>query len=175
MPRRIEREHILQRHLRTWVRDALDVPHLFLAFDRSAPFAQFSHARQAARGVRRGTPDTLLIVAGFPGIWCELKAPGERPNDDQVALGEELMSLGQHWFWADEVHAYWLALKDIGVPMRTNAEYQAEIHDGTIASVITKAEMAADKPRKRNRKPFQAKPTAARIRRTEAVRGRIPF
>lgn len=175
MPRRVEREHILQRHLRTWVRDALDVPHLFLAFDRTAPFAQFSHARQAARGVRRGTPDTLLIVASFPGIWCELKAQGEKPNDDQAALGAELTALGQHWFWVDEIRAYWLALKDLGVPMRANAEYQAEIHDGTIASVIAKAEVAAGTAAKRNRKPFQPKPTAARIRRTEAVRGRIPF
>jgi hypothetical protein len=140
-PRRkpIFREHIRQRHIRLWVRDCVATPHKFLAHDRSAPGGKFSHLRERGRGIAPGTPDTQLSVAGLPTIWCELKAPGNRPDEDQLRMGRELQALGQSWFWATTVAGYMAGLVQAGVPLRSNAAAMAALHDAEADATIARA------------------------------------
>lgn len=147
MPR-INREHILQVQIKKWVRGAVDAPHVFLAFDRSKAAGQWTHMMEKARGVQAGTPDTLLCVKGFAPIWCELKAEGNEPTAAQIALGRALRGTGCHCSWTTTVGEYrrWLVI--IGVPLRTNAEYQALQADAAVASLIAKAEAKAPKAKR---------------------------
>lgn len=160
---RIDKEHILQGHLVRWVREAVPGAEFF-AFDRSAAYGQWSHARQKARGVRKGTPDTVLCLVDSPPIWCELKAPGEKPDEDQEKIGERLCTIGHHWFWATSIQQYHEELARYGVPMVGNAAFLALHHDGLVDSVIARAEMKTGRsPRQRT-----AKPTISQVRRAAA-------
>lgn len=172
MPRKIDREHVLQTHIRAFVRDAVAVDHEFLAFDRSAPRGQFSHMREKARGVRAGTPDTLLRVAGLPNLWWECKWGDNEPTPAQVDMGQRLHRLGDYWDWGTTVMEYRAFLVRCGVSLRANAEFLAMHADAAVASVIARAEAKVGRPSKRA--PVE-RPTAARIRKAEALRGRIPF
>lgn len=174
MPRPINREHILQVALVRFVREAVAAPHQFLAFDRSKASGAFSHMREKARGVRAGTPDTLLIVENKPVIWCELKAPGNKPTPEQIAMGDNLMALGCWWSWVTSVDAYFEWIRSIGVEMRANAEFLAMHADAGVRTKIEKAEAAVGKA-PRSYKPREAKPSAARLRKVAAVRSRVPF
>ena len=136
----IAREQILQRHVKLFVRDAVTAPHEFLAFDRAKATGKFSHMREAGRGVRKGTPDTLLLVLGFPPLWVELKAPGSKPDEAQMEVGLALVAVGCRWEWCATVRSYWGVLADLGVPMAGNSSVQALHHDGAVASLIAKAE-----------------------------------
>ena len=174
MPRPINREHFLQVALVRFVREAVAAPHQFLAFDRSKASGAFSHMREKARGVRAGTPDTLLIVEGKPVIWCELKAPGNKPTPEQIAMGDSLMALGCWWSWVTSVDAYFEWIRSIGVEMRANAEFLAMHADAGVRSKIAAAETKAGTAPK-SYKPREVKPTAARLRKVAAVRSRVPF
>lgn len=174
----IQREHILQKHIKLFVRDAVAARHEFFAFDRTQNTGQFSHMRQKARGVRKGTPDTLLRVQGIVPIWCELKAPGNKPDADQCAMGAALTALGDLWFWCDNVLDYYDHLYGHGVPMRQNAALIAAQHDGAVRSLIAKAEMAKGKVvdrYKRQREGLAEKPTRKRLDQVSALRGRVMF
>jgi len=174
MARQINREHILQVALVRWCREAIATPHTLLGFDRSKAFGQFSHMREKARGVKAGTPDTLLIVYGVPPIWCELKAPGNKPTPEQEAMGDTLMRLGCYWSWATSIGQYYAWMVSLGIRMHPNAETLATLADAGVQSKIGKAEIKAGKVPK-SYKPREAKPTAARLRKLAAVRGRVPF
>lgn len=174
MARPINREHILQVALVRFVREAVAAPHQFLAFDRSKAAGQFSHMREKARGVRAGTPDTLLIVAGMPPIWAELKAPGNKPTPEQIAMGDSLMALGCWWSWVTSVGTYYEWVRSIGVELRANAEFLAMHADAGVRSKIAAAETKAGKAPK-SYKPREVKPTAARLRKVNAVRDRVMF
>ncbi len=139
----IHREHTAQKHCRLFVRDAVAAEHEFFAFDRSSLVgwaAMQNSIREKARGVRRATPDTLLRVAGMPNIWCEWKAPGQKPTDEQSAMGARLQELGDIWFWCVSVEEYRYHLDDYDVPMRPNAAFLALHHDAGVRSEIAKAE-----------------------------------
>lgn len=142
--RAIEREHILQKHVRLFVRDAIDGAEFF-AFDRSAARGKFTHMREQGRGVRKGTPDTLLRVRGVVPVWCELKAPGNKPDPAQIEIGRRLQAVGDVWFWATTVEQYREGLASAGVPMRANAAVVAQHHDACVSGVIGKAEQARGK------------------------------
>lgn len=162
---KIDREHILQGHLVRWVREAVPGGEFF-AFDRSAAYGQWSHARQKARGVRKGTPDTLLCVAEKVPIWCELKAPGEEPDDAQKDIGRKLRDIGHYWFWSTTIEHYWRTIAGFGVYLVPNAEFLALHHDGLVATVIAKAEAKASiGPRRR----ADLKPSPAKVRRMAAT------
>jgi hypothetical protein len=174
--KRIEREHILQRHLREFVRDAV-LDGEFFAFDRSKPAGRFTHLRERARGVRKGTPDTLLCLADRMPIWCELKAPGEEPSGAQNDVGADLQRLGHVWFWTTTVTAYHAELVRLSVPMRANAALLAAHHDACVEGVIATAERkrgAVPKAPRRSRAPAK-KPSASYIRRMEGIRSKFPF
>lgn len=143
MTRPIHKEHILQVRVRLFVRDAVDARHEFLGFDRSQASARFSHDRERAKGMRKGTADTLLMVLGMPDVWAELKRFGEKPEKggDQEVFGEDVTAVGRFWFWADTVEGYRQGLIRCDVPLRANSAYLAMYYDGIVESVIAKAEM----------------------------------
>jgi hypothetical protein len=174
VPRPINREHILQVALVRFVRDAVSAPHEFLAFDRSKAAGQFSHMREKARGVRAGTPDTLLLVEGKAPIFCELKAPGNKPTEQQIDMGNRLMAVGCWWSWVTSVSTYFEWIKSIGVELRANAEFLAMHADAGVRSKIAAAE-TKDGKAPRSYKPVAAKPSAARLRKVNAVRDRVMF
>jgi len=156
----IDREHINQRHGMLFARDAVAVPHLFLSFDRQAATGQFTHSRQAGRGVRRGTPDTLLIAADCRRLWCEWKAPGKKIEEggDQQLMGAKLIGLGDAWGWVNSCEGYLLLMLAEGIPLQNNAAYLAMYYDGIVASLIAKAEAKRGDAPKSYKAPPKAKP-----------------
>lgn len=162
--RHIDREAISQKHGKLWARENITVPHTFLAFDRSAPYCQFSHMRQKSRGVRKGTSDTLLLVVG-KHIWCEWKQPGKRPDDEQDAFGREIIERGDVWFWTTTVLHYAWELNNLGVPLRSGWQAYAEDHDLRVAAEIQRAEDRVPGVSK----PRAPKPSASRVRRVNAI------
>jgi hypothetical protein len=104
----------------------------------------------AARGIRAGWPDLVCIVAGFPEIYIELKAPGGRLSDEQERRGRVLRTLGRVWFVAQALEQIEVELLTLGVPLR-----------GTMLSAADRDErIAAKKPSRKPSKPRTAKPTA---------------
>jgi hypothetical protein len=136
----VNREHILQVKLRKWVRDAVAVPHVFLAFDSAKQATMNQRAREASRGVATGTPDCVLHIDGVPPIYCELKAPGNKPTPAQEYMGVRLMEAGCFWSWLSSIEDYRLWMVALGVPLQTNAEYLALIADGQVWTAIARAE-----------------------------------
>lgn len=155
MPRcPISREHCIQKHAKLFVREAIAEDYEFLAFDRSAPYGQWSHMRQRSRGLQPGTSDTLL-KRRYPhrSIWCEFKAPGNKPDDNQKRFGKRMQELGDEWFWADSVTAYWTGLAGKGVQFRPNAPFLAAHHDASVQGEIEAEELKAGKlPKRMTRK-----------------------
>lgn len=174
MPRQINREHILQVALVRFVREAVSAPHEFMSFDRCKAAGQWSHMREKARGVKAGTPDVLLLVEGKAPIWCELKAHGNKPTEQQTDMGNRLMAVGCWWSWVTSVSTFYGWIKSIGVDLRANAEFLAMHADAGVASKIAAAETKVGKA-PRSYRPVEAKPTAARLRKIGAVRSRVMF
>jgi VRR-NUC domain len=174
MPRQINREHILQVALVRFVREAVSAPHEFMSFDRGKAAGQWSHMREKARGVKAGTPDVLLLVEGRAPIWCELKAPGNKPTEQQIDMGNRLMAVGCWWSWVTSVSTFHEWIRSIGVELRANAEFLAMHADAGVLSKIATAETKAGKPPRSYKAPV-AKPSAARLRKVAAVRDRVRF
>lgn len=174
MPRQINREHILQVALVRFVREAVSAPHEFMSFDRGKAAGQWSHMREKARGVKAGTPDTLLLVEGKAPIFCELKAPGNKPTEQQIDMGNRLMAVGCWWSWVTSVSTFYEWIRSIGVELRANAEFLAMHADAGVLSKIASAETKAGKARRSYKAPV-AKPSAARLRKVNAVRARVHF
>lgn len=143
----ISPEHILQKHILQWTREAIAANHLFLAFDRSRPSGQWTHMREKARGILAGTPDTLLRVVGRPNIWCELKTPGNVPTPAQKEVGHRLAKLGDIWAWCSKVESYHNLVRQWEVPLHPNAHLLAMHHDAAIEGEIARARLrSAPKP-----------------------------
>lgn len=145
----IQREHIYQAALAKWVETYVIGPKVFLAFDRGkAPGRSKgailgAKARQRKRGIKAGTPDTLLRVRGFAPIWWECKAPGKevKDGDDQLKVGLELIEVGDHWGWGITVEQYAVKLVNIGVPLAHGWSLGAMTADAGVTTKIEKAEM----------------------------------
>jgi len=176
--RPIYRETILQKHVRIFVRDAVDGPHDFSSADSAKKSTPWARGREAARGIRKGEPDCRLKVPTLPAIHCELKYPPNKvvDGDDQHKRGLELIAVGDLWFWTDSVTGYMEGLARFGVPLRLNASFQAQHHDAAVASCIARAEAKRGLPVKRKAsRPRAEKPTPAAIKRVNAVRERVRF
>lgn len=174
MTKPIPREGILQRHVKLFVRGAVTAPHEFFAFDRAKAAGKFSHMQEAGRGVRKGTPDTLLLVLDYPPLWVELKAPGGKPDAAQLEVGQALRAVGCRWEWCTTVLSYCAILAEMGVPMAINAKVQALHHDGAVTSLIAQAEAKrGDVPRSYTPPKAKAKPrytaTGKRASRMELI------
>lgn len=165
-------EHIFQKHLKLWVRENLPDAEFF-AFDRAPARGRFSHMVQKARGVRKGTPDTVLLIRGAPDVWCELKAPGEKPDDAQKDIGQRIETTGRIWFWTTTVYDYLAMLEKLGVvPASTVRRLAAQDHDARVQGEIERAEMKNGKLPKRlaSKRPFPAKRPSRRALRVGMAR-----
>lgn len=158
-------EHLLQTAVGKFVRTAVTMPHRFACFDRSENKGR-RHLWESHRHIKKGEPDTELLVQGFPAIRVELKAPGNTPDDNQKEQGRQIIAAGHLWGWCSSVRGYGYVLEDHGVPLARNWEIQAAHHDALIAAAMAKqpAPKKASKPRAR-------KPSPGQVKRAEAARG----
>ena len=102
----------------------------------------------AARGMRKGWPDMVCVVSGFPEIYVECKVKGGALESEQLRRGENLRRLGRIWFVAQTLEQIEVELRTIGVPLR-----------GTMLSAADRDERVQE----RMRQPFKpSKPRAAR-------------
>jgi VRR-NUC domain len=147
----IPRETWRQEKAVVFARDAIVGAHKFLAHDRAKANRDKSHLWQARRGVRKGTPDTQLVLPNGKTIWFEFKAPGKRPDEDQERMLADLRAMGHAAGWGvtiEDMRRFWVTN---GVPLVTNAEYRALVLDGLVDSRIAKAEGAVPGPKKKRR------------------------
>lgn len=76
-------------------------------------------ARLKAEGVKPGVSDLLLPLRrqGFGGLWLEMKAPGERPTERQLAWLERMRLAGyasrwaDDWVWAETIIAHYVGVR----------------------------------------------------------------
>lgn len=140
----IPRETWRQEKAVVFARDAIVGRHKFLAHDRSKAMSAKEHLWQAKRGVRKGTPDTQLVIPG-KHLWFEFKAPGKgvEPGDDQDRMLSDLRELGDFAAWGCTISDLCQFWKWHGVPLVVNADYRAMVLDGLVDSRIAKAEAKA--------------------------------
>jgi len=150
----IQREHILQGRVFRFTNHAIALTsdkYQFFSFDRSGQSGRFTHAREAERGVRRSTPDTLLEVVGMESIWWEAKDKGNEPTEEQYQMLNKLRQLRRFAGWGDCVMDYAMFLELCGVPLVENWKYQATVLDGHVDTLIARAEEKRDGFAKRPR------------------------
>jgi len=148
------RETWRQEKAVVFARDAIVGEHKFLAHDRAKAASANEHGWQAKRGVRKGTPDTQLILPNGRHVWFEFKAPGQKvhPGDDQDLMLAALRKLGDAASWGVTIEDLRRFYAVEGVPLVPNAAYRAMVLDGLVDSRIAKAE---------GRMPVAAKPKRA--------------
>ena len=155
-PTWIPRETWRQEKAVVFARDAIVGPHQFIAHDRAKASGGKSHLWQWKRGIRKGTPDTQLILPDGRSIWFEFKAPGKKveDDDDQGRMLAALRAMGHAASWGvtiEDMRAFYAAR---GVPLVANAAYRAMVLDGLVDSRIAKAESKAPgKKKAATRKP----------------------
>ena len=143
--RRAQPEHQLQIQINKFVREMVACSHQFASHDRSPPRTPLQHAREKMRGTVRGWPDTELLLSGGVTFRCELKAPGEYPNESQRVIGGRLRALGHPWAWANSVTEYLKAAREAGVPFHPNADLRAQDLDLVLQGAAMKREGVAPK------------------------------
>lgn len=130
--------------------------------------------REKARGLIAGTPDTVLLAPNFPAICVELKAGDNkvRSGDDQDRVGQAIRRAGHVWHWTNSVQGYAAILAEAGVLLSPDAQIKAMRADALLASAAIRREEAKTGAvsKKRYAAP-EAKPTAARLRKAERLRG----
>ena len=120
----------------------------------------------AARGMRKGWPDMVCVVSGFPEIYVECKVKGGALESEQLRRGENLRRLGRIWFVAQTLEQIEVELRTLGVPLR-----------GTMLSAAERDQRVQEKlsaPRTPSR-PRTAKPTAATLAKFSKARARTMF
>lgn len=172
---RSDPEHNLQVQIVKWVRSCVPQPHWFFSSDRAKAFGQFTHAREKARGVKKGQTDTHLLCPGLPAICIELKAKGRElePDGVQEHVGAAIQAAGHLWDWTDTVVGYCAILRSAGVPLAPRAEFWAKHYDAVLAgAAIRKEETKTSRP---SRRRFAAKPTVGQVAKAEALRARVRY
>ena len=71
-----------------------------------------------ARGGKRGTPDHMVLVPGFPAIYLEVKTDIGRVSPEQWGVCEAIKGAGHEWFVVRSVEAAEAALRSLDVPLR---------------------------------------------------------
>lgn len=135
-------EHNLQVKINQWVRECVPMPHFFCGIDRSKATGAHTHAREAARGLIAGTPDTVLLIPHLPGIMIELKTPGNTPTDRQDDVGVAITAAGHLWGWCDSVTGYMALLEGFGVALAPRADVLAARHDAVLAAAANRRSLA---------------------------------
>ena len=161
-------EHQIQVKVKQWALECVPGPKVFIAFDRSRAQSMTQHIREKARGLRKGTSDTLLMVGNLPDMWVELKRPGNKPDDDQQAFGTDVQEVGRLWGWADSVEGYARLIQSWGVPITPMALLRAEHLDRVLAAGALRRE-ESPKPSRRTSRARTPKPSRAAL--AAAARG----
>lgn len=76
-------------------------------------------ARLKAEGVKPGVSDLMLPLRrkGCAGLWLEMKAPGERPTDLQLAWIDRMEQAGYLATWRDDwLEAAGVICRYLGIP-----------------------------------------------------------
>lgn len=142
----IPRETWRQEKAVVFARAAIVGPHKFVAHDRSRPSSNKEHLWQWKRGVKKAIPDTELTWPMGRHAWFEFKAPGHKPDADQLQMLEEFRALGDEASWGvmiEDLLNFWIMA---GVPLVANAHYLAMKYDGMVDSRIAKAEQRVATP-----------------------------
>lgn len=169
----IFREHKLQQAVKVFCARCVAVPHEFASHDRAAPRSDSDHIWQARRGIRRGWPDTELLLPGGRTFRVELKRPGVRIDEEsqQAEMLTRLNELGHQAAWANSVTMYGRECERFGVPLRGNWPTIAQLYDEQVLAAIRKAEGKAPKPKKdapalvKLRTVRRKRPTQSEVRR----------
>lgn len=78
--------------------------------------------REAAKlkwtGTLAGVPDLIVLAPHGVTIGIEVKAPGGKPSREQIAIGEEMLTLGHWWHLARSIDDAREILKRAEVEMR---------------------------------------------------------
>lgn len=156
----IHRETWRQEKAVVFARDAIVGPHQFIAHDRAQARGDKSHLWQWKRGVRKGTPDTQLMLPNGRSLWFEFKALGSRvdDDDDQGRMLTALRAMGHAASWGVTIEDLRRFYEAEGVPLVPNAAYRAMVLDGLVDSRIAKAEGRLPTAPKKKRSPRKAGP-----------------
>ena len=170
-------EHTFQISTKKLARECLVGGYLFRAFDRGRNASGTQHLNEAARGIRKGTPDTETVQNGF-SCNVELKQWGKKhlkafqPTDAQEqemqALRDAGAVAGCAWSHA-EVLVYW---RMSGFVLHPLADEYAAARDRKFALLMSPdADGVVKKPRGVGRRMVE-KPQAATLRKMAAMRAR---
>ena len=123
-----------------------------------------ARARARGRGVKPGVPDVYVCQAPGRSTWIELKWGDNPPSDAQVSVHAILTLCGVARAYAWNVPDVLAALRAAGFALHGNADNLAVEYQARAEAAVRKAEGRASKPTSQ-RKPWAAKPSAARVRR----------
>jgi hypothetical protein len=148
-------EHRLGVKVHEFARAFVAAPHSFLAFDRAKKQSKTQYIHEAARGIRRGCLDTLLMVIDMPDFWCELKVPPNKvkEGDSQWDMMNDLRRVHRFAAVANSVTEYWQEAVMVGIPFTPGASVAAMRYDALLDSARAKAKAPrAYKPARKPRK-----------------------
>jgi len=128
------REHDLQASIKAWVRRWVTSSCVFLAFDRSRATSETQYLFEAARGIRAGTPDTVLLYPDGKCWWVELKVGRNKAQEAQLALHLEMAGVGHHVDIIYTVADYANALYAKGLTLHARAREEAAALDRKLAA-----------------------------------------
>ena len=95
-----------------------------------SPFWRYTHipsgelrdkrtaAKLKAMGVKPGWPD-FMFVGPRQMFFLELKRAGEKPSDEQDAIGLHIISCGFGWLWTSSLEDAVATLKQLGIVRAT--------------------------------------------------------
>jgi hypothetical protein len=152
---------MLQRACAKFLNHALPSHVWFTAIDHATRSATEGQDKKA-RGVKPGLPD-LMFKFDRRTVWIELKAVKGVVSDTQEDVRDVLVGNGDDWHVARSIDDVEAILRSYGLALRA-----------TVGGITERLQQRLEMPRKAG-KPRVAKPTASRIRRTEALRSRMPF
>jgi len=152
---------MLQKACAKFLNHALPPDVWFTAIDHATRSATEGQDKKA-RGVKPGLPD-LMFKFDRRTVWIELKTEKWRLQDTQESVRDMLTGNGDDWHVARSIDDVEAILRSYGLALRATA-----------GGITERLQQRLEMPRKAG-KPRVAKPSASRIRRTEALRKRIAF
>lgn len=158
-------EQLVHQSIAAYLDLALPPDAWHTALDSAGKASLAIAARLKARGGKKGTPDHVVLWNG-QNIWLEVKSPIGRVSYDQTVVSERIRSAGGKWAIVRSVIDAEAVLRQFGVPLRGTTMSPWERDQRVDARIA--APPKAGKPR-------VAKPAVSRIKRTAAIRARVPF
>lgn len=83
-------------------------------------------ARKMQRlGVKPGVADLEVVIAGYPTIYFEVKAPKGRLSPDQIQFGSDMLAAGRYWSVVRSIDEARAVFKTLGVETRESTAFVA--------------------------------------------------